>query len=544
MQFPFKPQKGKFDLLGSILSLLTTAIVVVIFVMLVSSIVENYVVVEINKVPAPLERGKELLNLCYAAIILATSAVCVVKMRNTLTEKRDKALFLRLPVSQQTLFMSKLCTLMIWNYVLAFVLMGSVNVIFFLALKPAAIFWFYSFLAWLFLPMTAFLIATALIVPYIKFMDFISNKYSLIFLLLSVLLIGAFLLYSGLLGVVQSLLETGSIKFLFNERFIVTLQGLLKWTYPANCFASIVLGQNVWISLLIVVGIALVSVGVVYFVSKKLFYATLYKNDEGRRVGKKHTEFTPLHPLLSLIKKEFVSIFREPKHLFSYFAIATAMPVMVYCCYTLFDSLIQNALGFHLNFSLALLVILIFSILTNTFCATNVSRDGRAALNAKLFPVKPSMILLAKVLFCDAVSSLAIILSAIVLGCATTLSAGDAILCAIIALIFSIGQIFIATRMDLNHAKVGASPIEMEKHSNRTVAKVVFLGLFLALALGMISLFISVFATATQIEFIANLRLQTWYAYALPALGSALYLGAAVLYYTIGLNESFDRLLA
>ncbi|MBO5457792.1 MAG: hypothetical protein J6A24_02415 [Clostridia bacterium] len=551
MQFPLRPQKGRFDFIGSLLSLLTTVLVAAVFVLLVSTIAENYVAVEIDKVAAPLERGKELLNLFYTIIILAMSVICMEKMRSTLTQKNDKELFLRLPVKQQTIFMSKLCTLMIWNYVLAFVLMGSVNVIFYLALKPTlvatgsvAAYWIYSVLAWLFLPMTAFLIATVLLVPYIKFIDFVSNKYVLIFLLLTAILVLAFMLYSGLLSIVQSLLETGSIKFLFNERFILTLQWLLTWTYPANCFASIVLGKDLLLSFAIVVGITVVSAAAVYLVSKSLFYATLYKNENKRQKGKRKTRFATKSPLASLMRKEFISVFRDPQHLFSYFAIATAMPVMVYCCYTLFDSLIWNALGMRINFALGLLVLLIFSILTNTFCATNVSRDGRAALNAKLFPVKPSMILLAKVLFCDIVSSLAIVASALVLANATTLSTSDAIVCTCIALVFSVAQIFIATRMDLNHAKVAASPIEMEKHSNRTVAKVVFLGLFLALLLGLLSLFITVFANMESIEIIARLNLQGWYAYAVPALGSLLYLGFAVLYYTVKLDRSFDRLLA
>ena len=211
MQFPLRPQKGRFDFIGSLLSLLTTVLVAAVFVLLVSTIAENYVAVEIDKVAAPLERGKELLNLFYTIIILAMSVICMEKMRSTLTQKKDKELFLRLPVKQQTIFMSKLCTLMIWNYVLAFVLMGSVNVIFYLALKPTlvatgsvAAYWIYSVLAWLFLPMTAFLIATVLLVPYIKFIDFVSNKYVLIFLLLTAILILAFMLYSGLLSIVQS----------------------------------------------------------------------------------------------------------------------------------------------------------------------------------------------------------------------------------------------------------------------------------------------------------------------------------------------------
>ena len=105
-------------------------------------------------------------------------------------------------------------------------------------------------------------------------------------------------------------------------------------------------------------------------------------------------------------------------------------------------------------------------------------------------------------------------------------------------------QIFIATRMDLNHAKVTASTAEIERISNRTVSKVVFLGLILALVMGLLALFISIFATATSIDFIAKLNLQPWYAYLLPTVGSLLYLGCALLYYTYKIEKSFDRLIA
>ena len=106
MQFPFRSQKGRVDIIGSFLSLLTTVLVAAVFIMLVSTVAENYVAVEIDKVSAPLERGKELLNLFYTVIILAIAGTCMEKMRSTLTEKKDKELFLRMPIKPQTLFMS------------------------------------------------------------------------------------------------------------------------------------------------------------------------------------------------------------------------------------------------------------------------------------------------------------------------------------------------------------------------------------------------------------------------------------------------------
>ena len=82
MLFPMKRQKGKIDILGSLLSMLTTLLVAVAFIWLVSSVVKNYILVEIHRVPAPLERARELLNFFYAVILLATSFVCMEKTRN------------------------------------------------------------------------------------------------------------------------------------------------------------------------------------------------------------------------------------------------------------------------------------------------------------------------------------------------------------------------------------------------------------------------------------------------------------------------------
>lgn len=544
MQFPLKPQKGKrFDILGSLLSVLMVVLIAAVFVILLSTIVSNYVLIKVNKVADPILRTKELLNLCYTVVIVALVLAGLENMRKTLTEKKYKTLFLRLPVKQQTIFASKLATLLISNYILAFILIATINTIFYVSVELPPVFWVMTVLVWLLMPMAAFLIATVLLVPYIKLIDFISNKYTIMFISITAIIIGAFLIYSGFLEVVQMLLETGSIKFLFNEKFINTLQALARWTYPANCFADIALCTNLLVSFAIAIGIAAVAVFVVYFVSKSLFYATLYKNENRRQNGKKKEQKKMLKPLLSLMKKEFICIFREPKNLFSYFAIAASMPVMVYCCYTLFESLITNTIGMTISFPLATLIVLIFSILTNTFCSTNITRDGAAAIKTKMFPVKASTILLAKVLLCGIVSSLSVIISLIVLASATSLSWGDAVICALICIVFSTAQIFIATRMDLNGAKLSSSLVEMQNASNRTIAKVVTMGIVLALVAGILSVLSYIFSLGSSIDFIAKIGLKEVHAYVFPAAISVLYFGAAIAYYSFRIEKSLDGLM-
>ncbi len=543
MQFPLRPQKGKrVDLLGALLSVLMVIMISAVFVTILSSVVSNYALVKVNNVLDPIMRTKELLNVCYMALILVLTLAGLENMRRTLTEKKHSVLFLRIPVKQQTIFASKLLTLLISSYLLAFLLIGSVSLIFYLSVDLPATFWLTSFVVWLLMPVASFLFSTLLLVPYIKLIEFLGRRYLLMFVSVSAAVMGAFLLYSEFLETLRSLLETGSIKFLFNERFVNTLGDLLKWAYPARSYACIAMATELLPSLAIAVLIAPISALAVCLISHRLFVATLYKNESKVRKAKISAKPRKLSPLISLIKKEFITIFREPKNLFSYFAIAASMPLMVYCCYSMFESLILNMIGMSVSFPLAVTVVLIFSILTNTFCANNVTRDGAAAMKAKMFPVKASTILLSKVLLCGIVSSLSVIASLTVLVATDSLGIVDALILTPMAIAFSTAQIFIATRMDLNGARLSSNLAQMKSASNRTIAKVVALGLLLALASGLLSLVAYIFAQGSSLLVIAELGLKRVHAYLLPYSISLVYLGSAVAYYGFKIEKSLDGL--
>ena len=544
LQFPFKGKKQKIDFAGSIFSFLITALIVVVFVYLVSTIANNYVLVEINKVSDPTGRALELMNMFYLAIIAVMSLTGVEQMRKSLSERKNREMFLRLPVKPQTIFLSKITVLLLLNYVLALILIGATNVIFYIALQRDWTYWLATAGIWLVFPFVPLLISSLLIIPYIQIINFLKDKYAVIFILFTSILAGAFFLYSEVLGVVQRLLETGNIKFLFNMEFITTLQTVMLYSFPANSIASIILDVDVLKSVIIVAVVVILSVTIVYLITNKLFYITLFKNEKRTFKNKKKEKYNPLNTTVSLMKKEFISVFREPKNLFSYFAISLAMPVMVYCCYTLFYSLIENTIGFQIDFSLALLIILIFSVLTNTFCSTNISRDGIAFLKMKSLPVRAKVVLTAKVLFCGIVSSLAVVLSAIMLVAMTNLTVIDGVIVAALGILFSTSQVFLATRRDLNHANLTLSNVEIEKENSKTIAKVVFIGLIVALIAGVASIVITILSLGSNIDFIANLNLSKPMAYIIPAIICVLYAGASLTYYMIGIEKRYTNIVA
>ena len=542
-QLPLLPRKGRrYDLFGVLLLSLVVILISAVFVVMLSAVVSSYVLVKVDKVSDPVLRAKELLNVSYIAVLIALVLAGVENMRRSLSDRKEKELYLRLPVSGETIFLAKLSTLLISSYALAFVLICAVSLIFYTSAPLSWTFLLRSFAVWLIMPLTAFFISTLLLVPYIKLVEFISNKYALLLVLVTALIMGAFYLYSVFLGAVQKLIETGSIKYLFNERFVNTLKSLLKWCAPTSAYTSVALGGNALLVIFVILATLILAPLTAYFISRKLFTATIYKNERPHRPIGNRTPKKQMSPLGSLIKKEFISIYRDPKSAFSYFAVAASMPFMVYCCYTLFDSLIKSAIGMSVRFPLAILTVLIFSILTNTFCATNVSRDGAAAIKVKTYPVKASTILLAKVLLCAAVSSLSVIVSIAALVLSAGLALTDALVVLYVTLTFSLAQIFVATRMDLGGARLSSNLAEMRSTNNITVAKVITLGILLSLVAGLTSLVSYVFSLGSTVSFIKDLGLTVAHAYVLPAVVSTLYLAFAIAYYRIGIGKSLDGL--
>lgn len=540
MLFPGS-QKKRIDILGFLTSIIFTLVIAGIFGILVYAVADGYLDIKIDKVSDPIARAHELLNAVYTIIIVALGIMCLEKMRSTLARSSDIPIFLRLPVKNGTIFRAKFTALLLWTYVTAFMLIIPVNAIFYFVLGAGRDFLINTAIVYLLLPMVSFLLATLLILPYMVIIKFLSTRYFLSFVSLSVLVVGAFFLYSGILDVLRGLFETGSIKFLFTSDFVNILMGAKLYTYPANALASLLLGIDMQKSILISAGFAAAALLFTFLITGALYRLVLYRNRDGRKSRSRFTLGFRRGVTSSLLRKEFVTVYREPKYLFSYFAIAFAMPFMIYCCYTLFETLIFNALGRGFEFSLALLVVLVFGILTNTFCATNITRDGKSALKAKSFPVKASKLLFSKVLFCSIISSLSVLGSVAMLYFTVGMTPFNVAITCVIGLVFSFSQILIATRTDLNCAVVDASPEEVARTSDRTIAKVVTVGLFFAVIIGFVTFFVSVFA-GTAPAFLKGFEVKEVYVYLIPAIIALIYFGASLVYYLVNIEKAFSKL--
>ncbi len=526
------------DLVGNGLSLLIILILTVAVIFLFLSVVKTYLSVELNRVSAPTQRALELLNVLYVIITILLTFFSLEKLRKIITEQKDKYILLRLPVKSSTIFIVKFMICYLLILLMGLILILPVNIIIFMVLQPSWRFFLGTILSIFFLPSIPFFLATILVVPYIKILDFFNHR-RILTLLFYITIIGlGFYTYSFILNILRKLLETGSIKYLFNEDFVLFLQNVIKFAYPINIFASITMGNNLLISWLVLIVTIIVVVAITYFLSKIMFYHTLYKNsaqDEKIRKRSIHEH----SPLVSLLKKEFILTWRNNSNLFSYFAIALAMPLIVYCCFTLFQALLYNGLGLRLNFELGLLLTLIFIVLTNTYCSTNISRDGNAFLKTKAFPYKANKILFSKVLFCLIVSSISVIATTIMLGIVGNISILNVLVMLFLGILFSTAQILFATKLDLINAKLVLGQYETEVETSKTIAKLVFVGLVISLVLGIGLMAIKILLPSLMDNVLANTI-----AYLYVFIISIAYFVFAFFFYNYKLEEKYMNLVS
>ncbi|MBO7149956.1 MAG: hypothetical protein J6V71_03575 [Clostridia bacterium] len=541
MQMPFFGKKRKFDLLGGIFILLIVAFLVYAAVVFLSQILQNYVLVEINKTYEPIERAKEMLSLLYLVVLFLMTILILERTRKIFADDKNKQVFLRLPLSKRNVFLSKFAVLLIHTYLVGLVFILTISSITASVLPLGAQFWLSTIAVCLFLPIVCLLLVSLLIVPYIKVIELLVNKYSVLFILFTIILVVAFILYSNLLSIVQTLLTTGSIRYLFNERFVDALKWIYNYAYPVSSLVSILFEKSVWLSYVILISFALVAMVAVFLISKNLYRITLYRQPKNDLKVKKSSNTKQKNPVFALLKKEFICVYRQPKHIFAYFSVAMSMPIMVYSCFTLFETLIYTSLGIHINFALALSTVLLFNVLTNTFCSTNITRDGLGILKMKTLPLDISKIFWAKVLFCAIVSSIAVFISCTLLVVTTSLQIVDGLICMIIGLMFTFAQIFVATKLDLNHAKISMSDMEADDHSSKTLSKVVLIGGALTILASAASVFFALFASGIKI--LDNATLLQVCIYLVPSVIGIVYLLCGFLYFRTNITKSFEKLV-
>ncbi len=478
--------KGHFDFLGFLLRLVLVGIFVAVFVVFFGKFTGIYLSVKTNSVVNKPIRLYELMTIAYMLILVFMTISCVSAIIRELFLADDIKIFSAMPVGAKSLFVAKLISIYRSQFLVALVTVLTVNVT--VAINvPQGIFFYCATAAMCFiLPLITIALGAIFALPFYAIRQFMSTRFTLTFIAVTLVMAAAFWVYSILLTAVKDLLLGNDIRYFFNESVMLGIRRCVEYFYPANWIASLVLRRECVQSSVGIVLLLVACIVVAMLIIRNILTRALQSRISGEpNFMFAHRDLSPEnYTFFSLIKKEFVQIFRTPAYMFSYFSIAILMPLMVYFCLSVGSSLVTKLIGISCNLELALFLTLLFSALTNVFCSTNISREGHMFYSVKALPVSCGQVFGSKIFFCMIVSVLSQLISAVMLACTGYLTLPVAAFVFGIGVVFSFAQICFATRYDFNHASFSTEDDGEIKESGNTVSAIIVLGMVVSFLIG------------------------------------------------------------
>lgn len=532
----FKRDKKRVDFVGVLLTLAMTVFIMYVVVEVFGAFVAKYSEIRLNGVRDVRARQYEIMTVVYEFVFAVDVIGGVAKITRAIFESDDREIFQTLPVKPSDVLFSKLLVIYVRQVVSAFVILVPFVAVFATVTAQNAGYVILGLLAAFIIPIMSLAVSSVLAMPYYYVKKFFSSKYVCLFVIVTLVLFAFFRCYAEVLDFMRKLMSTGEIKFFFSEKTMTTIIAVTKKLVPANFIAAITLKTEVGKNLAIVAAIIVATGAIGVFVTSLLYDKAIKTRATvgAIMIFAKKSAAKRLPPFLSLLKKEFNLVLFTPDYAVQYFTIAAIMPLMVYFCMSIGKSFLTSLVYVQNDFELAILLTVLFGALTNTFCATNVSRDGKSFYVEKTLPISINEILGAKIVLSFLVATIAVGITAAVLLAKGFVSVGEGAFVFAVGAIMSLSQIFYATRKDLNNPRFSLDEDNVVRESNNNVSIIVVLGLVSSLILGGIPLFVNVLAGIRGKD-------MRWFTYVFASAITAAVLAASLAYYCIGIKARFEK---
>lgn len=446
--------KQKKDLLGFFSSVFLLIVIYGVFVYVFSHFARLYIETDFGNASARYDRLLEFLTLCFSGVFILNVIIGVKKLYSIITNSKDTNILIFQPIETGSIYMYKLLKVYISQLISSLFIITPISIVMDIVspLVGGIGYYLLTLLIIVLLPLITTAIASLLALPSIAIIKRIASKFLILLLIYIGIVFVGFIFYGAFLKLLSELVRSGNLKYVFELSTINKINKITSYAYPCKFFSDILLNNNILLNVFVVFSISSLAVLVSYFVVKKVYLKVVQDQLEGNSLVYRNNAKLKMHsPTMALLKKEFIMVLRTPSYAFQYFAMAITMPFMVYTCAFLLESMLSTLTIINCNYALAIFVVSMFSILTNNFCTTNISRDGKMFALLKTMPVTVKKVVSVKLLFCSIVSFVSVLVSSLVLYVTGFLSLGYFIITFVIGFLFSLVQIAYGTRKDMKN---------------------------------------------------------------------------------------------
>lgn len=497
-------------------------------------------------------------GMLYEALVLLVTAVFIFMLFTGISStikvlyyKGDNEILMRYPVSGAEVFISKTLFLFLSQFIVTTVVMAPFLVAYASVSGLGIAFYVKIPVPILLMVFINFFLSNILAIPIMHLTNRIRNKFILIIIGLAILVTAGFALYMLLFNSMVTYMNDTAFS-VFSDDMVAVIETVAKWLIPAKYFADVMVGKELYIAYPALIGmLGLTLIGMI-FIIYFLYAKTLLNNVEVEGSAFKHVTKNRRRPIfVTLLRKEFLQVFRSVNYSFQYFVLACAMPVMIYFCNEITGRLGENQIGEQIALGMTMLVMLIFATVITSFAATSTSREGDNFYHTKVAPVSIQKQLFAKFTMFFLVSFAANAVCAVVLYFTKQVNLTDAIWLFVMVELVAIAETLIAMRMDIAHPYFNLSGEGEVVNNNASTTLAVAMGFAVAVVIGIICMFLGYLGnTGFSIEIpyaimdqpIGKIEFTTAYMYYAVTALVCVFFVAAVLRYSIGLKKAYNKI--
>ena len=497
-------------------------------------------------------------GMLYEALVLLVTAIFIFMLFTGISStikvlyyKGDNEILMRYPVSGAEVFISKTLFLFLSQFIVTTVVMAPFLVAYASVSGLGIAFYVKIPVPILLMVFINFFLSNILAIPIMHLTNRIRNKFILIIIGLAILVTAGFALYMLLFNSMVTYMNDTAFS-VFSDDMVAVIETVAKWLIPAKYFADVMVGKELYIAYPALIGmLGLTLIGMI-FIIYFLYAKTLLNNVEVEGSAFKHVTKNRRRPIfVTLLRKEFLQVFRSVNYSFQYFVLACAMPVMIYFCNEITGRLGENQIGEQIALGMTMLVMLIFATVITSFAATSTSREGDNFYHTKVAPVSIQKQLFAKFTMFFLVSVAANAVCAVVLYFTKQVNLTDAIWLFVMVELVAIAETLIAMRMDIAHPYFNLSGEGEVVNNNASTTLAVAMGFAVAVVIGIICMFLGYLGnTGFSIEIpyaimdqpIGKIEFTTAYMYYAVTALVCVFFVAAVLRYSIGLKKAYNKI--
>lgn len=497
-------------------------------------------------------------GMLYEALVLLVTAIFIFMLFTGISStikvlyyKGDNEILMRYPVSGAEVFISKTLFLFLSQFIVTTVVMAPFLVAYASVSGLGVAFYVKIPVPILLMVFINFFLSNILAIPIMHLTNRIRNKFILIIIGLAILVTAGFALYMLLFNSMVTYMNDTAFS-VFSDDMVAVIETVAKWLIPAKYFADVMVGKELYIAYPALIGMLGLSLIGMIFIIYFLYAKTLLNNVEVEGSAFKHVTKNRRRPIfVTLLRKEFLQVFRSVNYSFQYFVLACAMPVMIYFCNEITGRLGENQIGEQIALGMTMLVMLIFATVITSFAATSTSREGDNFYHTKVAPVSIQKQLFAKFTMFFLVSFAANAVCAVVLYFTKQVNLTDAIWLFVMVELVAIAETLIAMRMDIAHPYFNLSGEGEVVNNNASTTLAVAMGFAVAVVIGIICMFLGYLGnTGFSIEIpyaimdqpIGKIEFTTAYMYYAVTALVCVFFVAAVLRYSIGLKKAYNKI--